>query len=104
MLFGEKTNVQTFQKTDKSSFRKTQMDKHFKKQYTRDRNKCNNTCYMYKQFAPPPSPPPKKKQKLSMEVCGHPSHPKTCNFFFCIRVPPPPPQTQAPKKDLKRLS
>ena len=31
MQFGEKMNGQTFQKTDKSSFRKTQTDKHFKK-------------------------------------------------------------------------
>ena len=32
MQFGEiqKTNGQTFRKTDKSSFRKTQTDKHFK--------------------------------------------------------------------------
>ena len=31
MQFGEKTNGQTFQKTDKCSFRKKQTDKHFKK-------------------------------------------------------------------------
>ena len=31
MQFGEKTNGQKFQKTDKCSFRKKQTDKHFEK-------------------------------------------------------------------------
>ena len=55
MQFGEKTNGQTFQKTDKCSFRKKQTDKHFKKkQNAVSRNRASKkewTNILKKKFA-----------------------------------------------------